>query len=72
MYNWDGSVRQEVDPSKKDAFNQVAQIKGTANTPAENYFPQINEFLTDYSNKIGDDLTFTELPRYLPENWRNK
>jgi hypothetical protein len=72
MYNWDGSVRQEVDPSKKDAFNQVAQIKGTANTPAENYFSQINEFLTDYSNKIGDDLTFTELPRYLPENWRNK
>ena len=72
MYNWDGSVRKEVDPSKKDVFDEIVQIKGTANTPAESYFPQIDEFLTDYSNKIGDDLKFTELPRYLPENWRNK
>jgi hypothetical protein len=72
MYNWDGSVRKEVDPSKKDVFNQIAQIKGKANTPAENYFPQINEFLTDYSNKIGEQPQITELPKYVPENWRNK
>jgi hypothetical protein len=72
MYNWDGSVRKEIDPSKKDVFNEVVQIKGTANTPAESYFPQIDELLTDYSNKIGGDLKFLEIPRYIPENWRNK
>jgi hypothetical protein len=53
-------------------FNQIAQVKGKADKPAEKYFPQINEFLTDYSSKVGEPVKITEDPRFLPENWRNK
>jgi hypothetical protein len=53
-------------------FNQIAQVKGKADKPAEKYFPQINEFLTNYSSKVGEPVKITEDPRFLPENWRNK
>lgn len=71
MVNWDGSIRQIVDPNKKDVFNGIAQIKGKADRPAESYFPQIEEFLTNYSSKVGD-LDIQEYSQFVPKNWRSE
>jgi hypothetical protein len=47
------------------------QIKGTGNTEAVKYFPQIDEFLTQYQSKLGGkELQITEADRFLPEKWR--
>jgi hypothetical protein len=59
-------------------FNNIAQVKGTANTAAQKYYPQINEFLTNYSAQLEKPLRITESPvdkygvPFLPENWRYK
>ena len=71
-------VTVQVLADNDGVFNNIAQIKGTANTGAKKYYPQINEFLTDYSAKIKKPLRITESPvdevgvPYLPENWRDK
>lgn len=57
--------------NKNGVFDRVVQVKGTANKEPTKYFPQINEFLTEYQSKLGDTkLRITEADRYLPESWR--
>lgn len=63
-------VTIELTANDKGVFDKVAQIKGTANNSPEKYFPQIDEFLTDYSAKLGEPLRITERPSYVPEKWR--
>jgi hypothetical protein len=55
-------------------YNNVFQIKGIKDKPVEEEFlPQIDEFLTAYSDKLGDTpLIINESPRFLPETWRNR
>jgi len=71
-------VTVQVLADSDGVFNNIAQVKGTANTAAQKYYPQIDQFLTDYSAKIGKPLRITENPvdrsnvPFLPENWRNK
>jgi hypothetical protein len=64
-------VTIELTANDKGVFDKVAQIKGTANNSPEKYFTQIDEFLTDYSAKLGEPLRITERPSYVPEKWRN-
>jgi hypothetical protein len=58
-------------------FSEIAQIKGTANTAAQKYYPQIDQFLTDYSDKIKNPLRITEEARddtgnyFMPPAWRD-
>jgi hypothetical protein len=55
----------------KGSFDRVVQIKGTGNTEAVKYFPQIDEFLNEYQSKLGGkELQITEADRFLPEKWR--
>jgi SLT domain-containing protein len=63
-------VTIELTANDKGVFDKVAQIKGTANNSPEKYFPQVDEFLTDYSAKLGEPLRITERPSYVPEKWR--
>jgi SLT domain-containing protein len=63
-------VTIELTANDKGVFDKVAQIKGTANNSPDKYFPQIDEFLTDYSAKLGEPLRITERPSYVPEKWR--
>ena len=71
-------VTMQLLPNSNGVFDNIAQVKGEADRAATKYFPQINQFLTDYSAKIGKPLRITEAPAdrfgkpYLPENWRNK
>jgi hypothetical protein len=65
-------VTIELRKGMDNKFNTINQIKGVGNKPAEKYFPQIEEFLNDYSAKLGDNLYITEGKSYLPPNWRNK
>jgi hypothetical protein len=71
-------VTMQLLPDSGGEFNNIAQVKGTANTAAQKYYPQIDQFLTDYSAKIKKPLRITESPvdeagvPFLPENWRNK
>jgi hypothetical protein len=55
----------------KGSFDRVVQIKGTGNTAAVKYFPQIDEFLNEYQSKLGGrELQITEGDSFLPEKWR--
>jgi hypothetical protein len=55
-------------------YNNVFQVKGIEDKPVvEEFLPQIDEFLTTYSDKLGDTpLIINESPRFLPETWRNR
>jgi hypothetical protein len=55
-------------------YNNVFQIKGIKDKPVEEEFlPQIDEFLTTYSDKLGDTpLIINESPRFLPKTWRDR
>jgi hypothetical protein len=63
-------VTIELTANEKGVFDKVSQIKGTANNSPEKYFPQVDEFLTDYSAKLGEPLRITERPSFVPEKWR--
>ena len=63
-------VTIELTANDKGVFDKVSQVKGTANNSPEKYFQQIDEFLTDYSAKLGEPLRITERSGYLPEKWR--
>jgi SLT domain-containing protein len=63
-------VTIELTANDKGVFDKVSQVKGTANNSPEKYFQQVDEFLTDYSAKLGEPLRITERPSYLPEKWR--
>jgi hypothetical protein len=63
-------VTIELTANDKGVFDKVSQVKGTANNSPDKYFPQIDEFLTDYSAKLGEPLRITERPGFLPEKWR--
>jgi SLT domain-containing protein len=63
-------VTIELTANDKGIFDKVSQVKGTANNSPEKYFQQIDEFLTDYSAKLGEPLRITERSGYLPEKWR--
>jgi hypothetical protein len=63
-------VTIELAANDKGVFDRVAQVKGTANNSPEKYFQQVDEFLTDYSAKLGEPLRITERPSYVPEKWR--
>jgi hypothetical protein len=63
-------VTIELTANDKGIFDKVSQVKGTANNSPDKYFPQIDEFLTDYSAKLGKPLRITERPSFLPEKWR--
>jgi hypothetical protein len=58
--------------NKNGVFDRVAQVKGTANKAPTKYFPQVDEFLTEYQGKLGGNkLRITESDQYLPEKWRS-
>lgn len=57
--------------NKNGVFDRVVQVKGTGNSQPIKYFPQIDEFLTEYQSKLGDTkLRITEADTFLPEAWR--
>jgi hypothetical protein len=64
----------ELRMGSDEKYNNVFQIKGVEDKPvAEEFLPQIDEFLTTYSDKLGDTpLIINESPRFLPETWRDR
>jgi hypothetical protein len=65
-------VTIEIQKNRDGKFSRIAQIKGTGNNSPEKYFDEVNAFLTDYSAKMGGDLSITERPNYVPPDWRYK
>lgn len=64
----------ELRMGRDQKYNNVFQVKGIEDKPVvEEFLPQVDEFLTTYSDKLGDTpLIINESPRFLPETWRNK
>ena len=65
-------VTIEIQKDRDGKFSRIAQIKGTGNNSPEKYFTQVDDFLKDYSSKLGGDLSITERPNYVPPDWRYK
>ena len=65
-------VTIEATATEPGVFNRIVQIKGTGNNSPEKYWPQVNDFLQDYSGKVSQPLVITETPSYVPPAWRNK
>ena len=65
-------VTIEIQKDQNGNFSRIAQIKGTGNNSPEKYFTQVDDFLKDYSAKLGGNLSITERPNYVPPDWRYK
>jgi hypothetical protein len=59
-----------ADKDANGAFTIVSQVKGKANTPAKQYFNQIDDFFDKYTAKINKPVRITENDQFLPVNRR--